>query len=164
MKILVSLVLVFASVHSHAQETKATSSINSIIQELLDQITIESGEKMDTTAVRDLFHHEARLAILNPGDSAFVESVSLDDFLELLMDPYYEAGYEEREITKVVEEFNGIAHVMQSFYGRDSEGEEAQGMNSYQLVFQENRWWIFNMLWTFDHDGRGLPEKYQRKD
>lgn len=160
MKYFLSIILFLTtSISSLAQEkTDApVKSINGIIYELLDQITIEKGEKMDTTAVRNLFHPSAIFTI---ADSTNAETVSLDDFLNLLKDPYYEQGYLEKEIHKVVDEYNGIAQVFQSFYGKDSEGVEARGINSYQLTYYGGRWWIVSLLWTIESKSVGIPAKY----
>jgi len=135
-------------------------SINGIIDELLDQITIEKGEKMDTAAVRSLFHP---YAILTVADSTNAETVSLDDFLNLLKDPYYDQGYLEKEIHKVVDEYNGIAQVFQSFYGKDSEGTKERGINSYQLTYYGGRWWIVSLLWTIESNSEQIPAKYGGK-
>ncbi len=132
-------------------------SIDGIINELLDQITIEKGQTMDTTAIRNLFHPNALLTV---SDSTMAETVALDDFLKLLRDPYYEAGYEEKEIHKIVDEFNGIAQVFQTFYGKDSEGAEEKGINSYQLAYYDDRWWIVSLLWTMESENAKIPQKY----
>jgi len=151
-----------ASMSSLAQEKTDASvkSINGIIAELLDQITIEKGEKMDTMAIRNLFHPSA---IFTVADSTHAETVSLDDFLTLLKDPYYEEGYLEKEIHKVVDEYNGIAQVFQTFYGKDSEGFEEKGINSYQLTHYSGRWWIVSLLWTIASKSSGIPAKYGGK-
>ena len=147
------------SISSLAQEKTEVpvESIDGIINELLDQITIEKGEKMDTAAVRNLFHPSA---ILTVADSTNAETASLDDFLNLLKDPYYEQGYLEKEIHKVVDQYNGIAQVFQTFYGKDSEGAEEKGINSYQLTYYGGRWWIVSLLWTIESKSAGIPVKY----
>ena len=71
-------------------------------------------------------------------------------------------GYLEHETGKTINEFNGIANVFQSFYGKDSENEEARGINSYQLVYFGKRWWIVNLLWTLETDKIKIPKKYLR--
>ena len=160
MKYILSILLLLTiSTNTFAQEQKGdpTKSINGIVAELLDQVTIEPGEKMDTAAVRNLFYPSALLTVNNGGQA---ESVSLDDFLVLLKDPYYEAGYLEQEIQKTVDEFNGIAQVFQTFYGKDSEGEEEKGINSYQLTYHEGRWWIVSLLWSVESDTAKIPAKY----
>lgn len=145
---------------AQGNEEKKLSSIEGIVSELLDQITIEKGEKMDTSAVRNLFHPSA---ILTVADSLKAETVSIDDFLILLKDPYYEEGYLEKEIYKVVEEYNGIAQVFQSFYGKDSEGLEEKGINSYQLTYYQDRWWIVSLLWTIESKTSKIPAIYEGK-
>lgn len=136
------------------------ATIDGIVNELLDQITIEKGEKMDTLAIRNLFHPSA---ILTVADTAMAETVSLDDFLVLLTDPYYENGYLEKELHKIVEEYNGIAQVFQTYYGKDSEGVEEKGLNSYQLTYYKNRWWIVSLLWTVQSDALKIPSTYLGK-
>lgn len=159
---LLILFLSTISLNCLAQNNEVTvvESIDGIVNELLDQITIGKGEKIDTAAVRSLFYPSAQFTVLNNGDSSFTETLSLDEFLTLLTDPYYEQGYLEKEIHKVIDEFNGIAQVFQSFYGKDSEGDEDRGMNSYQLAYYNNRWWIVSLLWTLESNGIELPEKY----
>jgi hypothetical protein len=75
-------------------------------------------------------------------------------------DEYYQNGYLEYEISKVVNEYNGIANVFQTFYGKDSENREEKGINSYQLVYFNHRWWIASLLWTGDNNGVKVPKKY----
>ena len=156
---LCTIIFLTASISSIAQEkTDVTvKSINGIIDELLDQITIEKGEKMDTIAIRNLFHPSA---IFTVADVTHAETVSLNDFLILLKDPYYEQGYLEKEIHKVVDQYNGIAQVFQTFYGKDSEGAEEKGINSYQLTYYGDRWWIVSLLWTIESKSAGIPVKY----
>ena len=160
MKYILSLaVILTVSIPSFSQEPidAPLTSINGIIDELLDQITIEQGETMDTAAVRNLFHPSALFTV---ADSERAETVSLDDFLTLLKDPYYEEGYLEKEIHKVVDEYNGVAQVFQTFYGKDSEGSEERGINSYQLTYYGGRWWIVSLLWTIESENAPIPAKY----
>lgn len=160
MKILAGLILFLTtsvSAFAQNQPDNPVKSVNGIIHELLDQITIEKGEKMDTAAVRNLFHPSAIFTVADPTKA---ETVSLDDFLSLLKDPYYEQGYLEEEIHKVVDKYNGIAQVFQTFYGKDSEGAEENGINSYQLTYYDERWWIVSLLWTIESDSEKIPAKY----
>jgi hypothetical protein len=144
-------------------DTIAVKSIDGIVNEILEIISVEKGESIDLDKFRNLFVPNARFSMLMPNDSIPqpLETVSLEEFAEMLDDPYYEEGYLEYELGKVVDEYNGIAHVFQSFYGKDSEGVEERGITSYQLVFFNDRWWIVNILWTTDGNGVEIPEKYK---
>ena len=72
-------------------------------------------------------------------------------------------GFEEVESAKAIDEYNGIAHAFQTFEGRVLESDESgRGINSYELVFYENRWWITSLLWTLEDDSHPIPEKYKK--
>jgi hypothetical protein len=147
-------------------DTNAVKSIDGIVKEVLRLQSGEKGKSRNWKSLRNLFLPTATFTILNTGDELRLptETVSLDEFIELLHDNYYEEGYEEYETGKTIDEFNGIANVFQSFYGKDSENKEARGINSYQLVYFGNRWWIANLLWTLETDKVKIPKKYLRKN
>ncbi|AHF15615.1 hypothetical protein NIASO_11545 [Niabella soli DSM 19437] len=146
-------------------DTNAVKSIDGIVGEVLRLQSSERGKTRNWKALRNLFLPTATFTILNSKDSLNrpTETVSLDDFIELMHDDYYTEGYVEYETGKVVDEFNGIANVFQSFYGKDSKNEEARGINSYQLVYFKNRWWIANLLWTLETNKVKIPKKYLYK-
>lgn len=89
-----------------------------------------------------------------------METVGLEEFVKLMHDQYYDAGFPEYETGKTVEQYNGLAVVFQSFYGKDSENREERGINSYQLVFFRNRWWIANLVWVLASRDVPIPGKY----
>ncbi len=163
MKLILTLPFTIAILASSAQTNDdPKKSIEGIINLSLELINTEPGEKIDTEKYKSLFSPSARFTVLY-GESDFPspsESVSLDKFIELLKDPYYEAGYTEVSTGMVTEQFNGLAHVFQTAYAKDSEGEEARMVSSYQLLYYENRWWIANVTWApFDVDTE-IPSKY----
>ena len=139
--------------------------MSGILKENLRLTTREKGQKLDEAAFRNLYLPTASFTILNKGNEFPdpYETVGLEDFIELLEDEYYEAGYSEQEIGRTVDEYNGIAHVFQAFESKDSEGMEARGISSYQLIFFKNRWWIVSVVWTPESDSNPIPEKYLNK-
>jgi hypothetical protein len=128
--------------------SEAVKTIDGILKEVLDIVSREKGEQADTAAFRNLFLPTARFTMHTHNDSMPkpVESVSLDQFIEILADPYYSEGFEEIELNKIVDEYNGIAHVFQTYYVKDADGAEEKGLNSYQLIYFENRWWIVSIM------------------
>ena len=142
--------------YSPAQEL---TTITGISEEILNQISKNEDEVRDLDSLRNLFVPSATIAVLmNDGDEAELESISLDEFIELFDDPYY-SEYHEWQTGLVVDEYNGIAQAFQSWAGKDSEGTTAKGLTSYQLVFVEQRWWIANILYTISN-GDEIPKKY----
>lgn len=162
MKKLTALLFILFSLQLSAQNNPATQSIDKILNEMLDIISAQKGEKRDLETLRNLFLPQATFAVLSPDSTEprYFEMINLDDFIESLQNEYYENGFEEREMGKVIHEFNGIASVFQSFYGKDSEGNELKGINSIQLVYKERRWWIAHTIWTFERDDLKIPTDY----
>ncbi|MEM9686654.1 MAG: hypothetical protein AAF934_06995 [Bacteroidota bacterium] len=171
MKKIVLLFTCCISTHVIAQNdsssnAKSVNSIDGILNEMLNIISGEEGKKRDWDAFKNLFLPTANFSVLSQDESypRSLETVNLEDFIDSMKDSYYDKGFKEYELGKVVNEYNGIANVFQSFYGKDSEGAEAKGINSYQLVYFKNRWWIANMVWTFETDDLKIPKKYLKKN
>ena len=169
-KILLVFFILISATTLTAQEkmsadTNAAKSIDGIVKEVLRLVSGEKGKTRNWEALRNLFLPTATFTVLNNSDSIPqpVETVSLDDFIKLMHDEYYEQDYLEYEIGKTIDEYNGIANVFQSFYGKDSENREERGINSYQLVYFKKRWWVANLLWTGDTNGVKIPDKYLDK-
>lgn len=165
-KIILIGFLIFFSANLKAQEKVAADTaartIDGIVNEVLKITSRKKGESRNWDSFRNLFLPTARFTVLY-NDDAFpvpMESVTLDEFIALMQDEYYEEGYVEYELGKVVNEYNGIANVFQAVYQKDSDNLESRGMNSYQLIYFEDRWWIANLVWTTDLNGVELPKEY----
>jgi hypothetical protein len=163
------VVLLFISSFSFSQrmvspDTLALHSIHGIVKEVLRLTSNKKGESRNFDALRNLFLPTARFTIVNHGDSfpEQVQSISLEEFISLLRDDEDEQGYREYEISYVLNEFNGIAQVFQPFRGVDAEQHAEKGVNSYQLAFYKNRWWIVSVLWTLESPGVRIS-KNERK-
>lgn len=143
-------------------DTTAVHSPDKIVEEATRLICSAEGKTRNLEAYRNLFLPTARFTVLNHGDDfpSESESVSLDEFMELLKDPYYDDNYLEYPTGRVINEYNGIANVFQSFRAQDRDGLDARGVNSYQLIFFEGRWWITDVLWTGDDNGVPIPSQY----
>ena len=104
-----------------------------------------------------------------PGEplSRQVRNLNIEEFVRYSGPNYARRGFEEYAIGVDVQEFNGIASVFQSFYCRTLDGSyEARGVNSYQLVYLNKRWWIASTMFTNETDDVKLSndllfEKYQ---
>ena len=171
MRILSLAIIILFTVNLCAQKKTesnpiAVKSIDGIVNEVLEIISGEEGKIRDWDGFRNLFLPTANFTVLYHDDTFHQssETINLEEFIHLMHDEYYNKGFTEYEISKVVDEYNGIANVFQSYYGKDSEGYEEKGITSYQLIYFENRWWIANILWTGDSNGVEIPKKYLGKN
>ena len=147
------------------QGNSAVKTIDGIVNEVLHIISGKNIGKINLEAFRELFLPTAQFTVLmhdTEEAKSAVETIHLEEFLELLKDPYYEE-FEEKELHKVVDEYNGIAQVFQTYQGKDGDGYQEKGITSYQLVFIEDRWWIANLVWTGDSNGVAIPDIYLGK-
>lgn len=142
-------------------DSTTVKTIDGTINETLKIITGERGENRNWEAFRYLFTPNAQITVLNHGeDNKNVhKTYSLEEFVRIGMQFYENHGFIEYELKKSVDEYNGIAQVFQSYYAKELDHEE-RGINSYQLIYDGQRWWITSLLWTSDRNGVKLPEKY----
>lgn len=161
-KILVIIVVLFNCVLGKAQDNPVFQDVNSLVRETQRVITVEPRQKIDTAYFRTLFLPSAHFSVVGQENGEYMqETMGLDEFIMTLTDEYYTNGYHEVGTGEIIEEYNGMAQVIQSFEGQDSEGESGKGVGSYQLVYSEGRWWIANMVWAISvDDGKDIPAKY----
>ena len=72
-----------------------------------------------------------------------------------------DTGFFEREINAVTERYGDIVQVM-STYAKGVHGGEPEpaGLNSFQLVFDGERWWIVSIIWDEIPGAGPIPAKY----
>ena len=71
-------------------------------------------------------------------------------------------GFIEGEINRVEERYGDIAHVF-STYEKHYWGDESvlgRGVNSFQTVRHDGRWWITAIIWDEPIGGEAIPERY----
>ncbi len=157
-----SLSLTTFNTASAGTDNPSTETIEGIVLETLDMISGDSGEIRDWESFRFLFAPNATFSVVIHRDEGpnILRSYSLEEFVRLGMKVYESSNFSEIEIKKTIDEYNGIAHVFQSYYVEQDELSE-HGINSYQLFFDGDRWWITNLIWTSDRNGVELPIDYQ---
>lgn len=158
-------VLLFCAQLSLAQNKNVYQNVRDIVKETQKVVSVKKGEKIDTAYFKTLFLPTAHFTVVGKENGKMIhETMDLKTFLSSLTDEYYSNGYYEAGAGQIIEEYNGIAQVIQSFYGEDSEGVKGWGVNSYQLIYSKGRWWIANMVWTMSSNGKdGIPKKYLRE-
>lgn len=164
MKVYILIIALFTLVCIQAQDKKIFQNPNTLVKETQRIISVESGQKIDTTYLRTLFLPTANFTVVGKENKKFMhETMNLNEFLETLTDEYYSLGYQEESTGEIIEEYKSIAQIIQSFEGLDSENKSGKGVGSYQLVYSGGRWWIANMVWAMSsNNGKDIPSKYLR--
>jgi hypothetical protein len=141
-------------------------SIDAIIGALYDSISGPAGQKRDWERERSLYYPGARLIpTAKPGTNSNLAPQMLDvDGFIARVEPYFaENGFFEKEIARRTERFGHIAHVWSTYESRHNAHDPepiARGINSIQLFYDGNRWWIVNIYWQQESAEDPIPEKY----
>lgn len=145
------------------------ASPEAIVDAAYRAISRAPGEHIDWTRFRSLFLPEARLIpnleqtggefrVLGPEE--FIAWI--DGLNDQVVGTPGDGGFYEEGVHNVVERYGDIAHVM-STYVKHFHGDErvlGRGINSFQLVFNDGRWWIAGIVWDEENGAGPVPAEY----
>lgn len=161
---LMSFVYSTAIIAQDKNYEKDVKSMENILVALYDVISGEAGEQRDWDRMKNLFKPNAKLNAVGKnkeGKVVFV-SMGIDEYIMRNVPFFKNKGFFEREIAKRIDKFGNIAHIFSTYEARfEEEGKVfMRGINSIQLIYQENRWWIINILWNAESKEYPIPEQY----
>jgi len=144
------------------------ASIDAIITAAYDVISGSSGKKRDWDRERSLYYPGARLIpTAKPGAIGDLDLepqiLDVEGFIARV-EPYFaEHGFFEKEIARHTEQFGHIAHVWSTYESRHNADDPEpfmRGINSIQLFYDDNRWWILNIYWQQESPQDSIPKEY----
>jgi hypothetical protein len=151
---------------SNSANPADVASIDAIITAAYDGISGPAGKKRDWDRERSLYYRGARLiptANAGANDDLAPQILDIDGFIARV-EPYFEEhGFYEKEIARRVEQFGQIAHAWSTYESRHSEDDPEpfmRGINSIQLFYDGNRWWILNIFWQQESAQHPIAETY----
>jgi len=146
---------------------KDVTSLDAIISTLYEVISGEKGEARDWGRFRFLFHESGTLRSVTKTKEGIVDTRAMtpDDYINRA-EPYLVGnGFFEREIGRRTETYRHVTHVFSTYDSRNSASDKkpfARGINSIQLMYDNDRWWIISILWNGETESDPLPKKYLR--
>jgi hypothetical protein len=167
--------LLVATLSGQNPTTSISSSVTSvevrtldgIISSLYKVISGPMGVRRDWNLMRSLFRPEARLNSISrdkEGKSRFL-SMTMEDYIRNTSPVFDTQGFFEKEIGRTLEQYGDLAQVFSVYETRKEENGpiDARGVNSIQLVFKDDRYWILNIIWNRETDRNPIPAKYIKK-
>jgi hypothetical protein len=147
-------------------DPRDVASIDAVITAAYDVISGPAGKKRDWDRERSLYYPGARLIpTAKPGtnDGLAPQILDVEGFIARV-EPYFaEHGFFEKETARRTEQFGHIAQVWSTYESRhDADDPEpfGRGINTIQLFYDGNRWWIVNIFWQQESAEDPIPEKY----
>ena len=151
-----------------AADPRDVGSIEAIIAAAYDVISGPAGQKRDWQRERSLFIPGARLipTTREPGATRVDDELAIldvDGFIARSASYFDKNGFYEKEVARRIERFGNIAHVWSTYESRrkaDDPTPFMRGINSIQLLYRDNRWWIVSIYWQHESPENQIPEKY----
>lgn len=71
-------------------------------------------------------------------------------------------GFQEEQISAVTERFGDVAHVFSTYQKHFWEDDQiiGRGVNSIQMVWHQDRWWITSVVWDEESGAGPIPSRY----
>ena len=148
-----------------AADPADVASQDAIIAAVYDVISGPAGQARDWDRFRSLFLPEARLVAVRVSGEGDVSTVVMtpDEYAERSGAPLMANGFFEVEIHRTSEEYGHIAHLFSTYESRRSADDPepfARGINSFQLMWDGERWWVLTIFWDSERAGQPIPAKY----
>ena len=148
-----------------APEVKArpadVGSLEAILASLYDSISGPMGSR-DWNRLRGLFLPGARLipSVHGADGTTAARVLSVEEFIKVVEPRIKQEGFFEQEIHRRVDRFGAVAHVFSTYESRRALSDAqpfARGINSIQLFFDGQRWWVVTILWDSERPNSRYP-------
>jgi hypothetical protein len=143
----------------------ATSTPEGLIRALYDMVSFDAGPEPDWGMFREVFLEDAVL-VFSPSRAQPMRVMSVDDFIQDWRDFFRDAelagkGFYETISALEVTEFGGLAHAFVIFeprIGTESSHRQIRGLDSIELCFDGERWWVAAITTDFEGPGKSIPD------
>lgn len=157
-----------------AQSARAedVAAPEALVRAAYDAISRAPGAPFQWDRFRSLFIAEARMIpnTEQTGGRFTVHTVEsfitwIDDGWRRVIGTPQDRGFAESHVSGVTEQFGDVAHVFSTYEKHvwNDKNVIGRGINSFQLVKKEGRWWITSIAWDEESGAGPVPAKYLGK-
>lgn len=153
---------------SQAQEANPddVNSVDAILTAVYDVISGPAGREIDWERFHSLFLPDTRLIPVvrdSTGATSYI-SWTPTEFMERTSDAFLQDAFYELEIDRSAQHYGNLVHAFSTYesYRSLEEGTEpfTRGINSFQLLHKDDRWWIMTIFWQPEWPGLPIPAEY----
>ncbi len=146
-------------------DSNDVETIDGIVKALYECVTFEAGKRPDFARLRSLCHFNARFV---PPKDASANSAGVFHTEEYIArsDKYIDradlrtSGFYEREVGRKTDVYGAVAHVFSAYESRSLRSDQraiGRGINSIQLLRDQDRWWILSIAWDSERPDNPIP-------
>lgn len=161
--------LIAAPLVAQTPRPEDVASPEALVRATYDAISRAPGAPFQWERFRSLFLPEARL-IPNTEQTRgqftvhTVESFItwIDEGWKRVIGTPQDRGFAESHVSGVTEQFGDVAHVFSTYekYIWNDKNVLGRGINSFQLVKKDGRWWVSSIAWDEETGAGPVPAKY----
>lgn len=139
------------------------TTLDGIIRAYYEIVSGPAGEAADR-ARDEYIHFPGALVAITSVDTTgtpTIQTMSIGEYHDRLGGPRQNPFY-EWEIHRVTERFGNVAHVWSTYViGDRPDGPvRARGINSIQLYYDGERWWVTSWIFDSERDDNPVPPPY----
>lgn len=172
MKKILTLCAFILAFNIQAQSDKyitKVKTLDSTIKTLYSVISGEKGEARNWELFNYLFKPNAKLIPTGTNKQGIhlARYMTPQEYINTSGKWLVENGFFEKEIARSINKFGNIAQVFTTYEAYRSESDTKpfmRGINSIQMLYDNNRWWIINVYWQQEGKKNPIPKKYLPKN
>ena len=131
------------------------AGIDQAIRGVYEVISGPPGQKRDFDRMRTMFAPGATMKAIGPKG---LRGGTVKDYIGRNSAILEKEGFTERELGRRVELWGGLATVWSAYDGRTANGTfHERGINSFQLVKIDGKWFVASVLWQEATSENPLP-------
>jgi hypothetical protein len=159
-----ALLMLAGPVSAQADPDAATAE--GLVRALYDRVSSEPGTTPDWDDVRSAFLPQAIVVLRTSRDSTTVFTLEgfVQDFVNFIERANVkETGFRERVVKTQATVFGDLAHVLVLYEAQitGSPRPPQQGVDSFQLIRRQSRWWIVSVTNELPNPSRPIPAELQ---
>lgn len=167
-----AVLLIFISLNTSAQSNNyltKVKTLDSTIKTLYGVISGEKGEVRDWNLFKYLFKPQAKLIPTGTNKQGIhvARYMTPQEYINTSGKWLVENGFFEKEVARSVHKFGNIAQVFTTYEAFKSDSDTKPfmtGINSVQMLYDNNRWWIVNIYWQQASKRNPIPEEFKSKN
>ena len=137
------------------------ASPDAIVAALYEVVSGPAGDR-DWARGQTLFAEAGRLISTASNFDRGYKSRTWDQYAQYAGPYLKKNNFYEVELSHTQERFGNVVHRFSTYESRRDPAEEpySRGINSIQLLFHDNRWWILTVMWQSESAATPIPATY----
>lgn len=171
-RLLITSVLVLCATIATAQAQSTpeaaaedVNTVDSIIAALYDVISGPANQPRDWDRFRSLLTPTCQFIPIHrtPEGSPAHRVLTAEEFIQTAGAYFDQNSFYESETARTQDRYGNLVHAFSTYDSHHTPDDEApfqRGINSIQLLFEQDRWWIANIAWQSEWPSLPIPEAY----